>query len=72
MCVESHETILLRKALTVREEREQFQHFIRAQAAEGTCPAKQVDFWLEVQRYKVSTTGLTGYEDLTGGCCYIL
>ncbi len=53
---ESDETILLRKALGNKEERRLFQYFINSQSPEGSCPGRQVDYWLEVQRYKVNNT----------------
>ena len=30
-----------------------FKYYIRIQASEGMCPANNVEFWLELQRYKV-------------------
>ena len=52
--VESHDTILLKRTLQDKTKCLLFKHFISIQAPEGTAPANNVDFWLEVQRFKVS------------------
>ena len=37
-----------------KKKRELFRHYITVRAAEGTHPASNMEFWLEVQRFKVS------------------
>ena len=49
----SHEAILLRRVLQDEETREPFQRYLCIKASPGTHPREDIQFWLEVQRYKV-------------------
>ena len=49
----SHEAILLRRVLRDEETREPFQRYLCIKASPGTHPQEDIQFWLEVQKYKV-------------------
>ena len=49
----SHEAILLRRVLQDEGSREPFQRYLCIKASPGTHPQEDIQFWLEVQRYKV-------------------
>ena len=49
----SHEAILLRRVLQDEGSREPFQRYLCIKASPGTHPREDIQFWLEVQRYKV-------------------
>ena len=49
----SHEALMLRKALQCVTSRGLFLSFLSVRGTSDTHPIADVEFWLEVQRYKV-------------------
>ena len=51
----SREALLLRKTLQDSSAKELFVYYLSLQASSDTHPVEDVEFWLEVQRFKVRT-----------------
>ena len=64
MYTESEDTLRLKQTLYDCKRCELFRNFLCIKAPRGTNPSNNVDFWLEIQRFKVRSIVFSHMEKL--------